>query len=99
MATTRLSRLLGLALLCRARAGGLLIPRCRSVHTLGMLFHLDLIFVDLGGRVIEIRRDVPPIRLILCPAAEHVLELPSEQTSHLDPRSLRAPLGSKAWSP
>jgi uncharacterized protein len=78
VATTRLSRLFGLALLSRERAGaGLLIPRCSSVHTLGMLFRLDLLFVDLEGRVIEIRRNVPPIRLVRCPAADAVLELPS----------------------
>jgi uncharacterized protein len=78
VASTRLSRLLGLALLSRERAGdGLLIPRCSSVHTLGMLFHLDLLFFDLEGRVIEIRRNVPPIRLVRCPAADAVLELPS----------------------
>src|SRR5262245_52399763 len=39
VATSRRSRLLGLALLRRERAGpGLLIPRCRSVHTFGMRF-------------------------------------------------------------
>jgi uncharacterized membrane protein (UPF0127 family) len=80
VATTRLSRLLGLALLSRERAGaGLLIPRCRSVHTLGMLFRLDLLFFDLEGRVIEIRRNVPPIRIVRCPAADAVLELPSRR--------------------
>ncbi len=78
VATTRLSRLLGLALLSRERAGaGLLIPRCRSVHTLGMRFRLDLLFFDAAGRVIEIRRNVPPIRLVRCPPADAVLELPS----------------------
>lgn len=78
VATTRLSRLLGLALLSRERAGaGLLIPRCRSVHTLGMRFCLDLLFFDAAGNVIEIRRNVPPIRLIRCPPADAVLELRS----------------------
>jgi uncharacterized protein len=78
VATTRLSRLFGLALLSRERAGaGLLIPRCGSVHTLGMRFRLDLLFFDAAGRVIEIRRNVPPIRLVRCPAADAVLELPS----------------------
>ena len=39
VAVTLLSRLLGLALLSPGRAGeGLLIPRCRSVHTFGMRF-------------------------------------------------------------
>jgi len=78
VAETPLSRLLGLALLHRDRAGaGLLIPRCRSVHTFGMLFRLDLVFLDAEGRVVGLRRAVPPGRLIRCPGAMAVLELPS----------------------
>lgn len=78
VATTRLSRLLGLALLSHERAGaGLLIPRCSSVHTIGMLFHLDLLFLDPEGRVIDIRRNVPATRFVRCRAADAVLELPA----------------------
>jgi uncharacterized protein len=78
VATSWLSRLLGLALLRRQRAGaGLLIPRCRSVHTFGMRFRLDLLFLDVEERVVEIRRAVPPGRLIRCSRAMAVLELPS----------------------
>jgi len=78
VATSRLSRLLGLALLSRERAGvGLLIPRCRSVHTFGMRFPLDVIFLDSDGRVVDLRRAVPPGRLLRCPGAMAVLELPS----------------------
>jgi uncharacterized membrane protein (UPF0127 family) len=78
VATTRLSRLLGLALLSPKRAGpGLLIPGCRSVHTFGMRFPLDLLFLDQGGRVIEIRRSVPAGRFFRCRRAATVLELPS----------------------
>jgi uncharacterized membrane protein (UPF0127 family) len=78
VATTCLSRLLGLALLPRERAGaGLLIPGCQSVHTLGMRFRLDLFFFDVKGRVVEICRDVPPGRLFRCRTAVAVLELPS----------------------
>jgi len=78
VATTRVSRLLGLALLARERApAGLLIPRCRSVHTLGMRFRLDLVFLDQAGRVVELRRGVPPGRFVRCPGAMAVLELPS----------------------
>jgi uncharacterized membrane protein (UPF0127 family) len=78
VAATPLSRLLGLALLprCRARQG-LLIPRCRSVHTFGMRFPLDLLFIDEDGGVLEVRRGVPPRRLVRCPGAMAVLELPS----------------------
>jgi uncharacterized protein len=78
VATTRVSRLLGLTLLRRERAGGgLLIPRCSSVHTFGMRFPLDLLFLDEEGHVIELRREVPPRRLVRCPGAMAVLELPS----------------------
>jgi uncharacterized membrane protein (UPF0127 family) len=78
VAETRISRLLGLSLLTRERAGpGLLIPRCRSVHTFGMRFALDLIFLDEAGGVLELHRGVPPGRFIRCPGAMAVLELPS----------------------
>jgi uncharacterized protein len=80
-ATTVPSRLIGLALLRRERAGaGLLIPRCRSVHTFGMRFEIDVLFLDERDRVIELRRSVPPCRLIRCPRAMAVLELPSPHT-------------------
>jgi len=43
VADTYLSRLLGLAFLPAERApAGLLIPRCRSVHTFGMRFPIDV---------------------------------------------------------
>jgi uncharacterized membrane protein (UPF0127 family) len=81
VAETTRARLLGLALLDRGEAGpGLLIPRCRSVHTFGMRFDLDLVFLDATGRPIESRRRVPPRRLRGCRAADAVLELPSRQT-------------------
>ncbi len=72
------TRLLGLAFLQRANAGpGLLIPRCRCVHTFGMRFPLDLVFLDAAGR--EIRRDqaVPSCRVALEWGADAVLELPT----------------------
>lgn len=78
VATTLASRLLGLALLERdAVPAGLLIPRCRSVHTFGMRFELDLVFLDARGRVIELRRAVAPGRAARCSRAAAVLELPS----------------------
>lgn len=74
------SRLLGLAFLSRERTGpGLLIPRCRSVHTFGMRFRLDLLFLDAEGRVVELRRAVPPRRLLRCARAVAVLELPAPE--------------------
>jgi uncharacterized membrane protein (UPF0127 family) len=78
VAATPLARLLGLALLDRDRVPeALLIPRCRAVHTFGMRFALDVVFVDRGGRIVEIRRRVPPRRLAHCPTADAVLEIPA----------------------
>jgi uncharacterized membrane protein (UPF0127 family) len=72
------ARLLGLSRLSRERAGtGLLIPACRGVHTFGMRFPLDLVFLDRQGRVLVIRRGVAPRRLVSWREADAVLELPS----------------------
>jgi uncharacterized protein len=72
------ARLLGLGGLRRERAGpGLLIPRCSSVHTFGMRFALDLVFLDRDGGVLSVRHGVPPRRLAWQPGAAAVLEVPS----------------------
>jgi uncharacterized membrane protein (UPF0127 family) len=74
------ARLLGLGRLPRAQAGsGLLISRCTSVHTFGMRFALDLVFLDRHGRPLSIRRGVPPRRFAWQRGAVAVLEIPSRQ--------------------
>lgn len=74
------TRLLGLSWRDRADAGpGLLIPRCSSVHTFGMRFELDVFFLDAGGRVLSVRRRVPPRRVLWQRGARTVLEIPSPQ--------------------
>jgi uncharacterized membrane protein (UPF0127 family) len=71
------ARLLGLSLLAPERAGmGLLIPRCASVHTFGMRFALDFVFLDEGGGVLSLLRGVPPRRFVWHRGADAVLELP-----------------------
>jgi uncharacterized membrane protein (UPF0127 family) len=80
VATTALARLCGLAGLRGAEAGpGLLIPRCRSVHTAGMRFALDLVFLDEDRRPVAVRLGVPPCRLARERRADAVLELPAEE--------------------
>jgi uncharacterized protein len=79
VAVTFLSRLLGLALLSPGRAGeGLLIPRCRSVHTFGMRFAIDVVFLDRGRAPLRVREAVPPNRVVREPGAAAVLERPVE---------------------
>jgi uncharacterized protein len=72
------ARLRGLSGLDREVAGpGLLIPRCASVHTFGMRFPLDLVFLDRDGRPVSFRQCVPPRRFALDRRAALVLELPA----------------------
>ena len=80
MALSRRARLLGLALLDRRAAGaGLLLPGCRGVHTFGMRFPLDLVFLDLELRQVSLRRSVPPGRVVFERRAQAVLELPASE--------------------
>ena len=51
------------------------IPRCRSVHTFGMRFALDLVWLDAGRSVVRVDRAVPPWRVRSCRRARSVLEL------------------------
>jgi uncharacterized protein len=72
------ARLLGLALLRDPPAGwALLIPRCRSVHTYGMRFALDVVFFDSRGEVARVVLGVPPGRVVSCRRAAAVLEAPA----------------------
>jgi len=78
VAETPASRLLGLAFLNRDRAGpGLLLPRCRSVHTFGMRFELDVIFLDDSGLVLARHDRVAARRVLLERRAAAALERPS----------------------
>ena len=86
-ATSRRSRLLGLAFLDSDRAGaGLLIPRCSSVHTFGMRFDLDIHFLDEAGGPVRVELAVPANRCFWCPGAKAVLELVSPGGENGRPR-------------
>jgi uncharacterized membrane protein (UPF0127 family) len=50
------------------------IVHTRSVHTVGMRFALDLVWLGRDGDVVRIDRDVPPRRLKLCLRARSVVE-------------------------
>jgi uncharacterized membrane protein (UPF0127 family) len=67
-------RLIGLSWSGRPRALALLIPRCRSVHTFGMRFPIDVVFLDRRGWRIAIRHGVKPGRVVSHRRAAAVLE-------------------------
>jgi uncharacterized protein len=56
---------------------GLWIVPCESVHTFGMRFPIDLVYLDRNKKVRKVRSGVPPWRLSACLSAHSVLELAS----------------------
>lgn len=57
---------------------GMLLAPCRAVHTVGMRFPIDLVFLDPAGRVVRSASRVPPFRIVAAgKGACRVLELPA----------------------
>lgn len=80
------ARLLGLALMRDLEADrALLIPRCRSVHTFGMRFPIDVLFLDAHGEIVRIAEGVPPGRVVRCRGADSVIEVPAPERVRIPP--------------
>jgi uncharacterized membrane protein (UPF0127 family) len=60
-----------------AAGEGLWIVPCESVHTFGMRFPIDLVYLDRHKKVKKVRSGVPPWRLSACLSAHSVVELAS----------------------
>ena len=54
---------------------GLWILPCEAVHTIGMQFTIDLVFLDRRHRIRKVRSNVPPWRMSACLSAHSVIEL------------------------
>ena len=54
---------------------GLLIDPCPSVHTLGMGYALDIVFLDANYRVLRRMENLAPLRWAACANARATLEL------------------------
>jgi uncharacterized membrane protein (UPF0127 family) len=59
------------------RGAGLWIAPCESVHTWGMRFSIDLIYLDRNYHVRKTRSDVRPWSISCCFSAHSVIELPA----------------------
>jgi uncharacterized protein len=59
------------------RGEGLWITPCEGVHTAGMKFPIDVLFLNKKRKVVKIRPAMARWRLALCLWAHSVLELPS----------------------
>jgi uncharacterized protein len=80
LADTYWSRLVGLLgktkRWVRPGRGLWIVPSC-GVHTIGMLFPIDVIFLDKESRVVHVQEYVRPFRISsVCLKAASVLEVP-----------------------
>ncbi len=55
---------------------GLWIAPCEAVHSFGMRFAIDVVYLDRKKKVRKVRREMVPKRLSACLTAHSVLELP-----------------------
>lgn len=78
---TRLRGLIGVAPGDFRNGRGLWILPCHGVHTLGMRFPLDVVYLDQSFTVVHVQRDLQPWRFAsVRMEAASVLELPSRTT-------------------
>jgi len=57
--------------------GGLWISPCEAIHTIGMKFPIDVLFLDRSKKVVKVREEMGSGRLAVCLRAHSVLELPA----------------------
>ena len=56
---------------------GLWIVPCEGVHTIGMKFPIDVVFLNKKRKVLKIRREMKKWRMAMCLRGHSVLELPA----------------------
>lgn len=79
---TRLRGLLGLHADDFRNGSGLWIVPCHGVHTLGMGFAIDVVYLDLAMKVIDVQDSVRPWRFTpIRRSAASVLELPCRRAA------------------
>ena len=78
------NRLFGLLMYSRlAEGAGLWLAPCKAIHTFGMRFPLDIVFVARDGIVLRIDHAVPPCRFRVCWRAWSVVELSQGWAVHI----------------
>ena len=77
VADTHIARLVGLLGKLRAN-GGLWVVPCQGIHTIGMLFPVDVVYLDGDFRVIHVIEHLGPFRIApIRRKGESLLELPT----------------------
>jgi uncharacterized protein len=81
-ADSSLARLVGLLGRSALPDGeGLWIVPCQAIHTVGMRFVIDAVFLDKARRVVALRPSIRPFWMAMSLKAQTVLELPPRTIS------------------
>ena len=54
---------------------GLMLAPCKAVHTVGMRFPIDVVFIDGDGRAVRVVPELAPWRIAMSARARAVIEL------------------------
>jgi len=78
-ADTFFKRLKGLMLKKSLECGeGLLLSPCKSIHTFGMRFGIDVIYISKAGEIVKMKENILPGKIEpIVLKASYVLELPA----------------------
>lgn len=78
VADSFLTRLKGLLATKQLETGkGLVIRPCSSIHTVGMNYDIDVVFVGSDDNVLKVVSNMPANRFSLCRKSSYVVELPA----------------------
>jgi len=72
-----------LALPTLKKSQGLLLNRCRSVHTMGMPYTIDVIYLTKKNKIIKIVSSLKPYRMSACIFANRTLEMLAGEAERL----------------
>lgn len=64
----------------------MLLKDCSSVHTFGMTYSIDVLFLSFDGNILSIKENLRPCRLAYFFKADMVLELHAGQAKQLNLR-------------
>lgn len=71
-----LERMRGLLWRPRLREGeAMYFDRCHAIHTVGMRYAIDVVFLDRAGTVVRVVEALDPMRMALCWGARATVEL------------------------
>ena len=68
---------------CPGPGEGMLFPGCRSMHTMGMAYAIDLLYLNASGTIIGVEPNLKPYRTSFCRSASAALELAAGEARRL----------------